>query len=60
MLKQMLEARVGHLSNAEFAIVMEIATDDIKFNHISFKKKTILDYVLQLAVRSATVFKKCA
>lgn len=39
---------------------MEIATDDIKFNRISFKKRTRLDYVLDIAIRSASIFKRCA
>ncbi|WP_102400176.1 hypothetical protein [Haloimpatiens massiliensis] len=60
MLKTILERRVGHLSNAEFAVIMQITTDDIKFNRISFKKCSSLDYVLDVAERSAHIFKKCA
>lgn len=60
MLKAMLERRVGHLSNAEFAVVMEIVTDDIKFNRTSFKKYTSLEYLLNIAERSSTIFKRCA
>lgn len=60
MIKTMLERRVGHLSNAEFAIVAEIVTDDIRFNRISFNKCTSLDYVLDIAEKSATVFRRCA
>lgn len=60
MLRAMLEKKVGHLSNAEFEIIMEIATDDIKFNRVSFKKLTKLDYVLDIAIKSTYIFRKCA
>lgn len=60
MLRTMLERRVGHLSNAEFEIIMEIVTDDIKFNRVSFKKRTSLEYVLDIAERSTSIFKRCA
>jgi hypothetical protein len=60
MLRQALEAKSIYLSNAEFAIVMEIVTDDLKFNRVSFGKYTNLDYVIDIAVKSATIFKKCA
>lgn len=56
----MLERRIGHLSNAEFAIIAEIVTDDIKFNRVGFKKCTSLDYVLDIAIKSASIFKRCA
>lgn len=49
MLRQSLEKRGIYLTDEEFAIVMEITTDDIKFNRISFKKRTSLDNVLDIA-----------
>ncbi len=60
MLKKLLEERGINLTKAEFGIVMEIVTDDIKFNRINFKKCTSLDYVLDIAIRSASIFKRCA
>lgn len=61
MLKAMLERKIKQtLTEAEFEIICEITTDDIKFNRISFKKHTSLDYVLDIAVRSASIFKRCA
>ncbi|MGO5075218.1 hypothetical protein ACTQ4K_14980 [Clostridium sporogenes] len=60
MLKKLLEERGINLTKEEFAIVAEITTDDIKFNRINFKKCTSLDYVLDIAVRSASIFKRCA
>lgn len=60
MLRKLLEKRGIYLTDAEFAIVMEITTDDIKFNRISFGKCTSLNYVLDIAERSALVFRKCA
>jgi hypothetical protein len=49
MLRQSLEKRGIYLTDEEFAIVMEITTDDIKFNRVSFKKRTSLDHVLDIA-----------
>lgn len=58
MLKKLLEERGINLTEAEFAIICEITTNDIKFNRLSFKKCTSLDYVLSIAIRSADIFKK--
>jgi hypothetical protein len=60
VIRKLLESKVGNLSNAEFAVVMEIVTDDLKFNRVSFGKCTSLKYVLDIAVRTTSVFKKCA
>lgn len=61
MSKKLIEQIVGQvITDAEFAIIMEIATDDIKFNRISFKKYTSLNYVLGIAAKSAEIFKRCA
>lgn len=61
MLKEILEQRIGQtLTNAEFAVICEIVTDDINFNRRSFKKLTSLDYVLDIAERSNFIFRKCA
>jgi len=60
MIRKLLEQKVGKLSNAELAVIMEITTDDIKFNRVGFRKCTSLDYVLDIAVKSALIFKKCA
>ncbi|MBN3403560.1 hypothetical protein EXN54_19495 [Clostridium botulinum] len=60
MLRKLLKERGINLTKAEFGIVMEIVTDDIKFNRINFKKCTSLDCVLDIAIRSADIFKKCA
>ncbi|MGK0468249.1 hypothetical protein [Clostridium sp.] len=61
MSKKIIEQMVGQsISDAEFAIIMEIATDDIKFNRINFKKYTSLGYVLDIAIKATEVLKKCA
>ncbi|HID0882144.1 hypothetical protein [Clostridium botulinum] len=60
MLRKLLKERGINLTEAEFAIICEIITDDIKFNRVSFKKCTSLDYVLSIAIRSASIFKRCA
>ena len=60
MVRKKLEKIVGHLSDAEFAIICGIVTDDLMFNRVNFKKHTSLNYVLDIAVRCSVVFKKCA
>jgi len=60
MIRKRLEQEVGKLSDAELAVIMEITTDDIKFNRVGFRKCTSLDYALDIAVKSALIFKKCA
>lgn len=61
MSKKLLEQMLGRLiTNEEFEIIMGIATDDIKFNRIGFKKYTNLGYVLDIAAKSAELFKGCA
>ncbi len=61
MIKEMLEQKLGQpITAAEFAVVMEITTDDIKFNRMNFKKKTNLNELLDIAERSSIVFKRTA
>ncbi|NEZ74291.1 hypothetical protein EXM56_02785 [Clostridium botulinum] len=60
MLKKLLEERGINLTKVEFAIICEITTDNIKFNRVSLRKCTSLDYVLDIAIRSASIFKRCA
>ncbi|BDR83492.1 Uncharacterised protein [Clostridium tetani] len=59
MLKQMLEGRVGHLSNDEFKEVMDIVTDDIKFNRINFGKRTNKIELIEIAERSLYTLRRC-
>lgn len=59
MLKQMLEGRVGHLSNDEFKEVMDIVTDDIKFNRINFGKRTNKIQLIEIAERSLHTLRRC-
>jgi hypothetical protein len=59
VLRNLLEAKVGHLSNTEFEIIAGIVTDDLKFNRVNFQKCTSLNYVLDIAVISTDIFRKC-
>ncbi|AJA42501.1 hypothetical protein phiCT453A_11 (endogenous virus) [Clostridium phage phiCT453A] len=58
MIKQMLERRVGHLSNDEFKEVMDIVTDDIKFNRINFSKRTNKIELIEIAERSLQALRR--
>ncbi len=49
MLKNLLSNL--NLNNTEFETVMKMTTEDIKFNRISFGKKTSLKDVLSIALR---------
>lgn len=59
MLKQMLEGRVGHLSNDEFKEVMDIVTSDIKFNRINFDKRTNKIELIEIVERSLHTLRRC-
>lgn len=45
------------MTDEEFKETMEIATDDIKFNRISFNKRTSLKNVVTISKRSYKVVK---
>lgn len=61
MLKKLLEHKIGQsISSSEFATVMSMATEDIKFNNIGFSKKTKRDDVLNIAIRCAITLKRCS
>lgn len=60
MVRKKLEGKVGHLSNAEFAIICEMVSDDLKFNRVNFGKCTSLNYVINIAVSCSVVFRRLA
>jgi hypothetical protein len=59
MIRQALETKNIHLSNSEFAVVMEIVTDHIKFNRIGFRKKTSMKEVISISEKSVTALRRC-
>lgn len=59
MFEKALAKKGIYLSPQQLNIVLEIVTDDIKFNRISFKKRTSMNYVIDIAVRSAKVLIRC-
>jgi len=51
MLRKILEEKLGPLTNAQFAEVMDLATTDIKGNHYSNgHNRLILTYVIDIAI----------
>jgi hypothetical protein len=60
MLRKQLADKGYVLTNEEFAVVAEIVTDDIKFNRTSFKKRTNINEVVELATRTINVLRRCA
>lgn len=51
MIRKLLEKQGLKMSDQEFSEVMTMATQDIKFNNVSFKKKTSLDSMLVIVQR---------
>ena len=47
------------LDNIEFKAVMEMTTEDIKFNRTNFGKRTSLKDVINIAEKSATALRRC-
>jgi hypothetical protein len=60
MLRKRLADKGYSLTNEEFTVVAEIVTDDIKFNRTNFGKKTNINEVIDLAVRTVIVLRRCA
>jgi predicted DNA-binding protein YlxM (UPF0122 family) len=58
MFKNLLAKEGIELSDKQLAIVLEIATDDIKFNRIGFNKRTGRQQVLDIICSCTRVFKK--
>ncbi|WP_461614339.1 hypothetical protein [Clostridium sp. Marseille-QA1073] len=48
-----------NLDSAEFEVVMQMTTEDIKFNRTSFGKRTSIKDVLSIAEKSATTLRRC-
>lgn len=59
MLRQALLNKGISLNNAEFAAVLQMTTEDIKFNRIGFKKRTSMAEVISIAEKSAKALKRC-
>jgi hypothetical protein len=51
MIRKLLEEQGLKMSDQEFSEVMTMATQDIKFNNVSFKKRTSLDSMLVIVQR---------
>lgn len=51
MLKTLLESRGIKVSDIEFEAVLQMTTEDIKSNRISFGKRTSLEDVLNITLR---------
>jgi hypothetical protein len=60
LLKKLLEQKGFKLDSREFAVIMEIVTDDIKFNRTGFRKKTSLCEVEAIAERTIIALRRCA
>lgn len=51
MLRKIIESKLGPMTNAQFAQVMDLATTDIKINRIDFGRKTGLLDAVEIADR---------
>lgn len=59
MLRKALEEKLGSISNLEFKAAMEMTTEDIKFNNITFGKRTSPHDVITIAERSILTLRRC-
>lgn len=60
MLKKALEEKGIIIKNElELAEILKAATEDIKFNNISFKRRTSFADVVNIAAISAITLKRC-
>lgn len=50
MLRKILESKLGPLTNAQFAEIMDLATTDIRVNRVAFKRRANLHDVIEIAV----------
>lgn len=48
-----------NLDNSEFKAVLQMTTEDIKFNRTSFGKRTSLQDVVSIAEKSAVALRRC-
>ncbi len=48
-----------NLDSAEFKAVLQMTTEDIKFNNINFNKRTSLQDVINIAEKSAVALRRC-
>jgi len=59
MIKKLLQDNGIITNDLEFKEVMDIVTDDIKFNRISFGKKTNKIELIEIARRSLNTLRRC-
>jgi len=59
MLRQALMYQGIFLSDKDFKVVMDSATEDIKFNQVLFKRRPNLDEVVGIVASCARAWKRC-
>lgn len=59
MLRKSLESKGISLTDEEFNTVMQMTTEDVKFNNIGFNRKTNLNDIVSIAEISARTLKRC-
>lgn len=58
MIRNILEASVGPMSNTQFAEIMDLTTTDIRVNNIGFGRRTSLGDVVRVAEISFRVLSR--
>lgn len=51
MLRKILESKLGPITTAQFAEVIDLATTDIKINRLSFGKRTSFSEAVEIAAK---------
>ena len=57
MLRDLLKPIVGSLTDEEYFLLLDLATDDIRANRIMWGKRTSLDYLIYVAKTCTTALK---
>lgn len=60
MLRKLLESKGFKINDEEFESIMCMVTEDLKFNNITFKKRTSIEEVLAIAQMSAIALRRCS
>lgn len=58
MLRKLFETNIA-VSDEEFVRVMEMTTEDIKYNRMNFNKKTTINDIINIARSSLIAIRRC-
>ncbi len=57
-MRELLEQRIGQVTDEEFGRILDMTTSDIRYNRIEFLEKTTLEDVLNIAEISLNILRR--